>query len=369
MADSRTAPRIDRPAAIEVEHLSRRFGPVEAVRDVTFRVEQGEIFGLLGPNGAGKTTTIKVLLSLLKPSGGRVRILGIDVADEPARARQHIGWVPQETAVDPLLTGRENLLLVAGMYHLPPAEAARRAQALLDLVELTAAADRVVREYSGGMRKRLDLAMGLVHRPAVLFLDEPTLGLDIQTRRRLWEYIRTFRDQGTTILLTTHYLEEADWLCDRVAIIDGGRIRALDSPGRLKARYGTERLELRLAAGQPAGPIARLVRRLEDLAVVTRVEAGGLVPAAGGAGEAGGTAMAVAQGAAGPARLWLQVQDPVAALEPVLAACREAGVVLEALEARRATLDDVFLALTGRALRDGNAAGGGEAAAAGVGED
>ena len=328
------------PPAIEVERLSRRFGAVEAVRDVSFRVERGEIFGLLGPNGAGKTTTIKILLSLLKPSAGRVRILGVDVAREPDRARRHIGWVPQETAVDPLLTGRENLLLVAGMYHLSPAAAARRAQELLELVELAGAADRVVREYSGGMRKRLDLAMGLVHRPAVLFLDEPTLGLDIHTRLRLWEYIRAFRDQGTTILLTTHYLEEADWLCDRVAIIDAGRIRALDTPARLKARYGRERLELRLAPGQAPQAVARLVRRLEALPAVIEVEGAGTGAAAG----------------LDP-RLWLRVRDPVAALEPVLAACRAEAVTVESLEARRATLDDVFIRLTGRALREGPEAG------------
>lgn len=329
-----------RVPAIEVEHLSRRFGAIEAVRDVSFRVEQGEIFGLLGPNGAGKTTTIKVLLSLLKPSSGRVRILGIDVAEQPARARRYVGWVPQETAVDPLLTGRENLLLVAGMYHLPPADAARRAEELLQLVDLSDAADRVVRDYSGGMRKRLDLAMGLVHRPAVLVLDEPTLGLDIQTRRRLWQYIRTFRDRGTTILLTTHYLEEADWLCDRVAIIDGGRCLALDAPARLKARYGSEYLELRVAAGQPAEQVRQLARQLEVLEPVMEVEVDW-------PGSSSGLAV----------RIGLRVRDSLAALEPVLATCRAAGIALEGVAARPATLDDVFLHLTGRALRDGETAG------------
>ena len=391
----------DRPGvpAIEAIHLSRRFGRTEAVRDVSFTVAQGEIFGLLGPNGAGKTTTIKILLSLVRPSGGTARVLGVDVAREPDRVRQLIGWVPQETAVDPLLTGRENLLLVAGMYHLPPAEAARRVDELLALVELSEAAGRVVREYSGGMRKRLDLAMGLVHRPAVLFLDEPTLGLDIQTRRRLWQYIRAFRELGTTILVTTHYLEEADQLCDRVAIIDGGRIRALGTPGELKARYGTESLQLRVAPGQDRRAIAALAGQLAALPEVREVRWGGATgPVVAAAGAAAGAA-AVAPGASQAARaaaegtlpphppggrpgtpdetsgtiaaaggeggggepagvLWLRVTHHVAALPPVLAACRRHGVVLESVEPRRATLDDVFLRITGHALRQDGAGEG-----------
>ncbi|WP_148235935.1 ATP-binding cassette domain-containing protein [Thermaerobacter marianensis] len=339
--------------AVEVIHLSRRFGRIEAVRDVSFTVAQGEIFGLLGPNGAGKTTTIKVLLSLLRPSGGTARVLGVDVAQEPHRVRQLIGWVPQETAVDPLLTGRENLLLVAGLYHLPPGEAARRVDELLALVELAGAADRVVREYSGGMRKRLDLAMGLVHRPAVLFLDEPTLGLDIQTRRRLWQYIRAFRELGTTILLTTHYLEEADQLCDRVAIIDRGRIRALGTPDELKARYAAESLQLRLAPGQDRRAVAALAAQLAALSEVHEVRWGG---------PAGPGATAWAGGEGGPGELagvlWLRVTHHVAALPSVLAACRRTGVAVAAVEPRRATLDDVFLRITGHALREDGAAAG-----------
>ncbi|HEY8393337.1 MAG TPA: ATP-binding cassette domain-containing protein [Thermaerobacter sp.] len=346
-----TENRDGQPAAVEVENLTRRFGATEAVRGISFSVRPGEIFGLLGPNGAGKTTTIKILLSLLPPTSGTARILGIDVTREPARVRRRIGWVPQETAVDPLLTGRENLLLAAGMYHLPPAEAARRVDELLALVELDGAADRVAREYSGGMRKRLDLAMGLVHRPAVLFLDEPTLGLDIQTRRRLWRYIESFRQLGTTIFLTTHYLEEADRLCDRVAIIDRGHIRALDTPERLKARYAGETLRLRLAAGTPRGAAEELARALAAAPEVLEVR----LPARGGDGVPAGGGEPVAGGEG--EEWWLRVNGHVAALRRVLDAAERAGVVLEAVEPGRATLDDVFLAVTGHSLREGEEAG------------
>src|SRR5437764_330763 len=219
-----------REPAIEVVDLEKRYGDTEAVRGVSFTVYRGEVFGLLGPNGAGKTTTIKILLSLLRPSAGSAKVAGMDVERDAAGLRAAIGWVPQEITLDPLLTGRENLLLQAGMHHLPAGQRRSRVDELLDLVELTDAADRIVRTYSGGMKKRLDLAMGLTHRPRVLFLDEPTLGLDVHTRHRLWEYIETFRDMGTTILLTTHYLEEADALCDRIAIIDQGQIQDLGTP-------------------------------------------------------------------------------------------------------------------------------------------
>jgi ABC-2 type transport system ATP-binding protein len=229
--------------AIEVDNLSHRFGAVQALRGVTFTVHDGEIFGLLGPNGAGKTTTIRVLLTLLRPSSGQARVAGLDVAAEPDAVRRSVGWVPQERAVDPLLTARENLRFIAGLHHLPPGLARARADELLALVRLDADADRLVRSFSGGMRRRLELAMGLIHRPAVLFLDEPTLGLDIVARQAVWEQIQQVRGAGTTILLTTHYLDEADSLCDRVAIIDNGRINASGTPVALKQAYRKDTLD------------------------------------------------------------------------------------------------------------------------------
>ncbi|MGH3679974.1 MAG: ABC transporter ATP-binding protein [Natronosporangium sp.] len=229
--------------AIEVVGLTRDFGATRALAGASFTVRPGEIFGLLGPNGAGKTTAIRILLTLLRPTAGQIRVAGTDVLSRPVAVRRLVGWVPQERAVDPLLTGRENLRFVAGLYHLGAADRHRRAAELLALVELTEHADRLVRDYSGGMRRRLELAMGLVHVPLVLVLDEPTLGLDLAARRRLWRQVRRVRDTGTTVLLTTHYLDEADRLCDRVALIDKGQIRAVDTPAGLKQRYGQATLD------------------------------------------------------------------------------------------------------------------------------
>ncbi|GAB3431992.1 ABC transporter ATP-binding protein [Flindersiella endophytica] len=229
--------------AILVDDLVHRFGATNALAGVSFAVAKGEVFGLLGPNGAGKTTTIKILLTLLRPTAGRAYVAGFDVRNEREAVRRSVGWVPQERAVDPQLTARENLRFIAGLHHLGRRESRERADELLGLVDLAADADRLVRDYSGGMRRRLELAMGLVHRPAVLFLDEPTLGLDIAARRRLWEHVRRVREQGTTILLTTHYLDEADALCDRVAVIDHGRINAIGAPVELKSEYGLGSLD------------------------------------------------------------------------------------------------------------------------------
>ncbi|HEY2508130.1 MAG TPA: ATP-binding cassette domain-containing protein [Streptosporangiaceae bacterium] len=222
-------------AAVEVSNLRRTFGTTTALDGASFTVGYGEIFGLLGPNGAGKTTAIKILLALLRPTAGRARVTGIDVAVQPMAVRRRVGWVPQERTADPLLTTRENLRFMAGMYRLSAAAGRRRAEELLALTSLGDYADRLAGDLSGGTRRRLELAMGLVNVPAVLFLDEPTLGLDITARRSLWSYVRAIRQSGTTIVLTTHYLEEADALCDRVAIIDHGRICADGTPAELKA--------------------------------------------------------------------------------------------------------------------------------------
>jgi ABC-2 type transport system ATP-binding protein len=203
----------------------------------------GEIFGLLGPNGAGKTTTMRILLTLLNPTAGHARVAGFDVVRDPVRVRSRVGWVPQERTVDPLLTAMENLTFMGGMYHLAPRAARQHAAELLQLAGLAEHAGRVARDLSGGMRRKLELAMSMVSVPVVLFLDEPTLGLDIAARRNLWAYVRQIRDRGTTIVLTTHYLEEADALCDRVAIIDRGQIRATGQPAQLKQAYQVRSLD------------------------------------------------------------------------------------------------------------------------------
>ncbi len=224
-------------AAVEVSGLTKDFGATRALDEATFDVARGEIFGLLGPNGAGKTTAMRILLTLLRPTTGTARVAGYDVTTDPVAVRERVGWVPQERAVDPLLTVMENMTFMGGMYHLAPVAARRRAVRLLELAGLAGHADEVARHLSGGTRRKLELAMSLVNVPTVLFLDEPTVGLDVAARRDLWAYVRQISREGTTILLTTHYLEEADALCDRVAIINRGRIQATGAPGELKITY------------------------------------------------------------------------------------------------------------------------------------
>jgi ABC-2 type transport system ATP-binding protein len=234
-------------SAVEAHGLVKtyrgRSGTVEAVRGVDLHVETGEIFGFLGPNGAGKSTTVKMLTTLLSITAGSARIAGLDVASQPDAVRQHIGVALQEAGLDPRQTGRELLVLQGRLFNLSAADAASRAEELLELVELTDAADRRVKSYSGGMKRRLDLASALVHEPEVLFLDEPTTGLDPASRVTVWDEVRRINDRGTTVFLTTQYLEEADQLCDRLAIIDDGRIVRDGTPAQLKAQL-TERLGL-----------------------------------------------------------------------------------------------------------------------------
>jgi ABC-2 type transport system ATP-binding protein len=234
--------------AIEARGLARSFkGGVHAVQGIDLDVAEGEIYAFLGPNGAGKTTTVRMLTTLLKPTGGRATVAGHDVAMEPAAVRRAIGVALQEAALDPLMTGHELMRLQATLHGLPRVEGRRRADALVDRVGLTYAADRRVGTYSGGMRRRLDLGMALIHEPTVLFLDEPTTGLDPASRADIWEEVRKLNDEGTTVFLTTQYLEEADELADRVGIIEGGRMAVEGTPGELKARIGQPHLELSLA--------------------------------------------------------------------------------------------------------------------------
>jgi ABC-2 type transport system ATP-binding protein len=231
-------------AVIEVEDLTKTYGEVEAVRGIGFSVGAGEIFGFLGPNGAGKTTTIKILCTLLQPTSGRARLAGLDVATSPDDVRRRIGVIFQDPALDDRLTAEENLMLHAVAYRVPRAERAARIAEALRFVDLEERGRDLTRTFSGGMKRRLEIARGLIHRPEILFLDEPTTGLDPQTRARTWEVLRALRrDFGTTLFLTTHYMDEADRAASRIAIIDHGRIVALGTSRELKEKTGAHTLE------------------------------------------------------------------------------------------------------------------------------
>ncbi len=235
--DQQIAPRT--PAILETELLTRRFGPLIAVDAFTISVEPGEVFGLLGPNGAGKTTAIKMLTTLLRPTSGKARVAGFDVTRQAANVRRVIGYVPQALSVDDSLTGYENMLIFAKLYDIPRAEREARVRDALDFMDLSGAANKLVRDYSGGMIRRLEIAQSTLHRPPVLFLDEPTVGLDPLARKTVWDHAEHLRDKyGTTIFLTTHYMEEADSLCSRVAIMHSGKVVTIGTPRDLKASVG-----------------------------------------------------------------------------------------------------------------------------------
>jgi len=308
--------------AIVVEGLERAFDKVLAVQGIDIAVEEGEILGFLGPNGAGKTTTVRMLTTLLLPTGGRASVAGHDVVSEARAVRASIGVALQEAALDPLMTGRELIRLQATLQGLPSAEGKRRADSLLERVDLTAAADRRVGTYSGGMQRRLDLAAALVHEPRVLFLDEPTTGLDPVSRKTIWEEVRALNDDGTTVFLTTQYLEEADQLADNVGIIDSGRIVAEGTPESLKAEIGNPHIQLQLAGGEVSqaeeacAPLGRLLPSKDSKTVLVEVENG------------------------------------AADIPRVVRALDEAGIAVEALELVKPTLDDVFVAKTGYHLEE-----------------
>jgi ABC-2 type transport system ATP-binding protein len=310
---------IGRPAIV-VEGLERSFGEVLAVQGIDLQVEEGEIYGFLGPNGAGKTTTVRMLTTLLLPTGGRAGVAGFDVVTEARQVRATIGVALQEAALDPLMTGRELIRLQATLQGLPTREGRKRADALLERVDLSDAADRRVGGYSGGMKRRLDLAAALVHEPRVLFLDEPTTGLDPVSRKTIWEEVQALNDDGTTVFLTTQYLEEADQLADNVGIIDRGRIVAEGTPEELKGEVGNPHIELTVAAG--AVPEAE--RAVSEL--------GRLRPRKG------------------ENRVLLEVEGGAADIPRVVRALDEAGIGVESLELVRPTLDDVFVEKTGHHL-------------------
>jgi ABC-2 type transport system ATP-binding protein len=260
---------------IEVKDLAKTyhspFGDVHAVKGISFDGEEGEIFGFLGPNGAGKSTTIMMLTTLLKPTRGFAKICGFDVVKNPNEVRHCIGYSAQDLTVDDSLTGWENMYLQGRFYHLPKEVVRERSEELLKLLHLYDRAKDKVETYSGGMRKRLDIAMALIHRPKILFLDEPTLGLDVQTRRDIWEYIQKIRKESNmTIFLTTHYMEEADSLCDRIAIIDRGEIKALDTPRRLKDSIGGDLISLKIA-DESKDFIPNFLERVKSLETVKTI--------------------------------------------------------------------------------------------------
>jgi len=300
--------------------LERHFkGGIKAVDGIDFDVSEGEIYAFLGPNGAGKTTTVRMLTTLLRPSGGSAHVAGFDVVSEAAAVRKAIGVALQEAALDPLMTGRELIRLQATLHGISSRRGAELGDALLGRVGIDYAADRRVGTYSGGMARRLDLALALVHEPSVLFLDEPTTGLDPVSRKAIWEEVRNLNDEGTTVLLTTQYLEEADQLAERVGIIDAGIMVAEGTPAALKAEVGHPHLELRLA-GDGAVRAEEILRAFGQTRAPTN----------------GSICVEVASGAAGVA--------------PVVRALDDAGFEVESLELRLPSLDDVFVEKTGHSL-------------------
>jgi ABC-2 type transport system ATP-binding protein len=305
--------------AVRAEGLRKRYGATVALDGFDLRVPVGSVYGLLGPNGAGKTTAVRVLATLLRPDGGRAEVAGFDVIDNDQEVRRRIGLVGQQTAVDEVLSGRQNLIMFGRLHHLGTAAARARADELLDRFDLGEAGRRPVKGYSGGMRRRLDLAASLIRSPAVLFLDEPTTGLDPRGRTEVWAAVRAMVAGGTTVLLTTQYLEEADQLADRVAVIAAGRVIADDTPDRLKSTLGGDRLDVVLHSADDLAAAAAAIERVTGADPTVDADRR-LVSAA--------------------------VRDRMAALTGTVAALHEADLAVEDIAVRRPTLDEVFLRLT-----------------------
>jgi len=312
--------------AIKVDALSKQFQKFKAVDNISFQVEEGEIFGFLGPNGAGKSTTMMILTTLLKPTSGSAFVGGYDVMSDAKKVREKIGYVQQEISVDEFLTGRENLYLHARINQIPNNLIKSRIDDVLELVELSEKKNDATLTYSGGMRKRLDIANGLLSRPAVLFLDEPTVGLDIQTRRKIWGYIKKIRkDFGMTVFISTHYMEEADNICDRIGIIDHGKIQVIDKPKLMKSRIGSEIISFNLAGGKEnqdtlIDQISKIefvkeVKNKQDFITVFSTKSNEVIPR-------------------------------------IFQASVSLGIRISSLTLKQPTLDDVFISYTGHDLRD-----------------
>ena len=312
--------------AIEVEKLTKTFNGFVAVDNVSFTVNSGELFGLLGPNGAGKTTTINMLSTLLKKTSGRGEVAGFDISKRKDDVRRSIGVVFQEPALDTKLTGRENLEFHAMMYGMGKSERRKRIEEVLNLVELAEKAKALVEKYSGGMKRRLEIARGLIHRPKVLFLDEPTLGLDTQTRRHIWDYIKKLnKESDVTIILTTHYMEEADFLCERVAIMDKGKFVALDSPLKLKDILGGDVVSLEIE-----GEMDALSIQMENLDWIKTL-------------------------AKHDHHLSLTMEKGERRIPELISLATENGATVTCVNLRKPSLEDVFLHYTGRTIREGEA--------------
>jgi ABC-2 type transport system ATP-binding protein len=310
-------------AIIKVENLSKTFGQVKAVDNVSFEVKDGEVFGFLGPNGAGKSTTINMLTTMMRPTSGNATVCGFDTRSQATDVRRNVGVVPQEYTADEDMTGYQNILLCADLYGLPRSDSKQHAEELLKLVELQDAAKRKVKTYSGGMRRRLELACGLVNYPKLLFLDEPTLGLDVQTRAAVWKYIRMLKDQfKMTLFLTTHYLEEADSLCDRIAIIDHGQIVKIGSPEQLKASVGGDIIVVGVKEAEPD-----ISAEISKLALVRDVKKKG-------------------------AEYRIKAEMGEEASPQILDLVRSKGLHVTKISLTKPTLDEAYLELTGRNLRE-----------------
>jgi len=312
--------------AIKVDSLSKNFEKFKAVDNISFQIEEGEIFGFLGPNGAGKSTTMMILTTLLKPTSGNASVQGFDVVTHAKKVRENIGYVQQEIGVDEYLTGRENLVFQSRISQMPKDLVESRIDEVISLVELEEKQNEAAITYSGGMRKRLDIACGLIHRPKVLFLDEPTVGLDIQTRRKIWEYIRKIHKEfEMTLFVSTHYMEEADKLCDRVGIIDYGKIQIIDTPEIMKNAMGNDMISFSLIDGiAKQDELINRIKQIEFVNQVTRKQ-----------GE-----------------ITIKSSQCSEVIPKIFQTTTEMGIEIDSLSLNKPTLDDVFISYTGHNLRD-----------------
>ena len=311
--------------SIETKSLTKSFGDLVAVNNISFSVEKGEIFGFLGPNGAGKSTTMMIFTTLLKPTSGKALIAGFDVTKDAKQVRENIGFVQQETTVDEYLTGRENLLLQAKLNHIPKNEINQRIDDVLELIELSDKQDQAVVTYSGGMRKRLDIAGGLLHRPKVLFLDEPTVGLDIQTRRKIWQYIKKIHVEfEMTIFVTTHYMEEADSLCDRIGIMDHGKIQVIDTPKNMKNALGNEIISLVIDTNNNHDSFLEELKKIE---FIKKINEDNL-------------------------KLTLFTSNGTEVIPEIFQISSKLDIKINSISLTQPTLDDVFISYTGHEIRD-----------------
>ena len=308
--------------AIEITNLTKKFGELTAVDSVSVSVKQGEIFGLLGPNGAGKTTLISMLVTMKKPTAGKATVNGFDIAEQPDEVRKSIGIIFQDPSLDEELTAYENLELHAAMYGVAQIEIKKRIEEVIEMVELKDKQNEIVKTFSGGMRRRLEIARGLLHYPKILFLDEPTVGLDPQTRKHIWEYVKKLKDErGVTVVLTTHYMEEADSLCDRVAIIDNGKIITLNSPTELKNTLGGDTIVI---ATSKAAELAAKAKKFKWAKEVTPHDG----------------------------KLTIRVANGEKKIPLLIEAARKSKISIQSVSLHKPTLDDVFLHYTGKTIRE-----------------